>query len=82
MATKVKMEFISDGFRQILESQGVADVCEQAGQSIAAKAGDGFEYFPAHLNYGGGRTGGFVNATTYEAMLSEAIDKSLTRAVG
>jgi len=76
------MEFISDGFKQILESQEVADVCETVGNEIAERAGDGFEYFAAHLNYGGGRTGGFVDATTYAAMMSEAVDKSLTKAVG
>ena len=81
MATKVRIELNSDGFREILNSQAVADLCADVGNGIAQRAGDGFAYFPATLNYGGGRVGGFVNATTYEAMEAEARDKTLTKAV-
>lgn len=81
MATKVRIELNSEGFREILNSQAVADLCKEVGESIASKAGEGFAYFPTHLNYGGGRVGGFVRGTDDESMAAEATDKVLTKAV-
>ena len=77
----IRFEFISDGWREILNSADVAALVEDTGNRIAERAGDGFEYKPQRLKYGGGRVGGFVVANTYEAMEEEATDKVLTRAV-
>lgn len=77
----VRIQFVSDGWRTILNSQEVADLVNDIGRGIAEAAGDGFEYRAARLGYGGGRVGGFVGATTYEAMLAQAEDKALTKAV-
>ena len=77
----VRIQFISEGWRKILNSQEVADLVNGIGQNIASAAGPGFEYRAARLGYGGGRVGGFVSSTTYEAMLAQATDKALTKAV-
>lgn len=77
----VTIEHYSDGWRQILCSQGVKSLVDSAGEAMAARAGDGFAYTPAYLNYGGGRVGGFVSAKTYAAMRAEARDKALSMAV-
>lgn len=81
MATKVHIENVSRGWREILNSAPVRALVDEAGRQIAQRAGEGFEYFPAFLNYGGGRVGGYVHATTPEAMLAQAEDKALERAV-
>ena len=77
----IRIEFISDGWRQILNSQAVADVVNDAGQKIAQRAGEGFVYKPQKLHYGGGRVGGFISAQTIEARRAEATSKTLTKAV-
>lgn len=77
----VRIQFVSEGWRKILNSQSVANLVNDIGHGIAEGAGDGFEYRAARISYGGGRVGGFVNATTYEAMLAQATDKALTKAV-
>ncbi|MBW3077691.1 hypothetical protein [Bifidobacterium simiiventris] len=83
MATKVRMQFNSAGFRQILNSQPVANLIGQQAQRIKTAAGDGFEVDgPRPMNYGGGRMGAFVTAVTHQARTAEARDKTLTRAVG
>jgi hypothetical protein len=81
MAKKIRIELVSAGFREILCSQEVADLCRDTGEKIAARAGAGFKYDPMMLNYGGGRQGGFVVADTYEAQLSQATDKVMEAAL-
>lgn len=81
MAKQIEIEHLSEGWREILNSAAVQSLCDEVGAQIAAKAGEGFVYTPQTLGYGGGRAGGFVTATTYEAMLAEAQDKALSSAV-
>lgn len=82
MATKVRIELVSDGIRKLLMSQPIADECEKAAEKIAARAGDGFEVLPLkQLRFGGGRVGYAVHADTYEAKLEEAENKTLSKAV-
>lgn len=96
MATKIRLEFIGKGFREILMSQNCADVCAEAGQGIATRATAaipyegalGYEYQPAVLGYGGGRAGGYVAAKRdpdgnldFLTLLAEANQKTLTKAV-
>lgn len=82
MATKVRIELISDGIRELLCSQPIAAECEKAAEGIAARAGDGFEVLPLRqMGFGGGRIGYAVKTDTYEACIAEAEDKVLSKAV-
>lgn len=85
MPTKVRIEMNHDGWRELLSSEAIAREVDRAGQRIAAEAGDGWEYRRAMLGYGGGRVGGFVSSTHdaagYAALLDEATNKTLTKAV-
>lgn len=78
----VRIELLTDGIRQLLNSAEVSAECEKAARKLAAAAGDGFEVSSAwKANFGGGRIAYTVSAATYEAKLSEAEDKVLTKAV-
>lgn len=90
----VKIEFNSEGFRQILLSSGVQGVVEDATNQITARANanltvsssEGYEgdvlESPRMSGYGnGGRWVGFVRALDYKTMADEAENKSLSRAV-
>ena len=82
MATKIKLEFIDKGFQEIINSPGVAALTQSAAQSIAARAGDGFEwstYKTRGLRYD--RTAAVVKAANYKARRAEATDKALSKAV-
>ena len=82
MATKIRIELNHDGIRQLLMSQPIANECRKAAEEIAARAGDGFEVLQAkELGFGGGRVGYAVYTDTYEARVSEAEDKALSKAV-
>lgn len=82
MATKVRIELLSDGIRELLCSQPIANECEKAAERIAARAGDGFEVLPLRqMGFGGGRIGYAVKTDTYEACIAEAEDKVLSKAV-
>lgn len=90
----IELEFDSEGFRQILMSEGVKSVVQNATDQIAARANgnltdggsEGYEgdvlASPRMSGYGsGGRWVGFVRALDYKAMADEAENKSLSRAV-
>ena len=82
MATKVKIELNHDGIRELLMSQPIAKECEKAAEGIASRAGDGFEVSELRkMGFGGGRVGYTVRTATFEARLSEAEDKALSKAV-
>lgn len=89
MATKIRLEFKSEGFREILMSENMAQVCDTAGTRIAERAttmipyegSEGYSYGRARLNYGGGRMGGYVSCDDFLARLAEANQKVLTKAV-
>ncbi len=85
---QVRIEFNSEGFRQILLSQGCHDVVTQYTEEIAAKAnannqrgGEGFKASTQVGGYGGGRWIGFVGMTDKKSMIAESEDKALTRAL-
>ena len=80
--SSIRIEFVSQGFHDILVSQPVADLVDSTGKRVASRAGDGFGYRHRIGNYGGGRVIGLVTADTMEARESEATGKTLTRAVG
>lgn len=84
----VRLVFNSDGFRQILQSDGVHDLVQQTAEEIAEKAnanntrgGQGFEARTQIGGYGGGRYIGFVTAADNKAKIAESEDKALTRAL-
>ena len=79
MAVKIRIEHVSDGWAQIFLSDGMNAVVDEAGERIAGEAGDGFEYSPAQKNRF--TAAGFVSSTTHASAVSEAIDKTLTKAV-
>ena len=82
MATKVRIELLSDGIHDLLVSRPIANECEKAANKIASSAGDGFEVLPAReMGFGGGRVGYAVHAESYEAKEAEATDKVLSKAV-
>ena len=82
MTTKVRIELLSDGIRELLMSAPIAAEGEKAAEMIAARAGDGFVVLPMRqMGFGGGRVGYAVKAETDEAKLAEAEDKVLSKAV-
>jgi len=79
MASKVRIEFISAGFKQCLQqSQGIVTAKVDA---VAAAAGDGFNARVIQGGFGGGRPVGFVSADTAKARKAEAKDKVLSKAL-
>ena len=88
MATNIRLEFISDGFKQNLESDGVRELVQETADNIKDRAnanntrgGQGFESNVIQGNYGGGRWIGFVKSTDRESDIAESEDKALTGAV-
>lgn len=84
----IRLVFNSDGFRQILQSDGVHDLVQQTAEEIAEKAnanntrgGQGFEARTQIGGYGGGRYIGFVTTSDNKAKIAESEDKALTRAL-
>ena len=82
MATKVRIELLSDGIHDLLCSAPIGAECEKAAETVAARAGDGFIVLPMRqMGFGGGRIGYAVKTDTYEACIAEAEDKVLSKAV-
>lgn len=84
---KVRIEFISEGFREILTSQGTKQLIDTTAQEIADRANansglaDGFQPDTIEGRYGGGRYIGFVSTATKEAKKAEAENGALTGAI-
>lgn len=75
---RTRIRFDYAGFNAVRRSEAVrADLAARA-ERIAAAAGPGFET-KATLNPG--RAGVLVYAETYDAMVAEAENKALTRAI-
>lgn len=87
MSAEINIEFISNGFRQILFSDGVKEVVTSAAEAIQneANAGvtdsEGFSMNVRGIGYGGGRWGAFVSAKDQKANAAESENQVLTRAV-
>lgn len=77
----VRIEFLQEGWHEIVNSSAVKAMVDDAGRKIAATAGDGFVYEPVYLARTWQRPGGIVAADSYEARSHEATSKVLTRAV-
>lgn len=88
MATEVKIEFNSDGFRQILMSDGVRSLVQDVVTDIqtrananVSEASSGYSGTVWAGGYGGGRWVGSVTTTDKASIIAEAEDKALTKAV-
>ena len=85
MSTKI--EFISQGFKDILFSPGTKELIQGISDDIRDRAnqdmptGEGFESKVQAGGYGGGRYIGFVKTATNEAALEESENMTLTKAV-
>lgn len=86
---EIKIEFNSDGFKQLLNSDGVRAMVQSKAEEICARANanvggietDGYKTTVMQGNYGGGRWIAHVQAADYAAAVAEAENKSLTKAV-
>lgn len=76
MATRI--EFISEGFRQILNLPETEQLVLSEAQAIAERAGEGFE---AHSRKAGTRFIAFAGTTDEQSCIAEAENKVLSRAV-
>lgn len=86
MSTRIV--FNSEGFREILLSEGCHNLVTSVTEEIAEKAnanndrgGNGFNASTQVGGYGGGRWIGFVTATDNKAAAAQSEDQALTRAL-
>lgn len=84
----IRLQFNSNGFKQILLSEGCHNLVEATASQICEKAnanntrgGDGFRATTQVGGYGGGRWIGFVTATDAKASAAQSEDKALTGAL-
>lgn len=83
---EARIVFDSEGFRQILLSEGCQELVQSVTEEIRdkANANAGFEGFDSSVQvggYGGGRWIGFVTAQDKKASAAESEDQALTRAL-
>lgn len=79
MGAKLVIEHNSEGWIEIFKSEGMQAVVDQAGERIAAEAGEDFSYSQAQNNRY--TVAGFVGSDNYNGAYLEATDKVLTKAV-
>lgn len=77
---KIKLEFVDEGFKEILKSQGVADCVIKETVAIKQRAGDLYES-EIVWGYGGTRWVGFVHNINSLGAEDEAENKTLSKAV-
>ena len=80
MATEVKLEFINEGFREILRGAPVAQVVDEVTASILARAGAGYKSH-SFIGWYGSRYIGVVETGDFESRLDQAKNKTLQTAV-
>lgn len=79
MATKVRIEFIGKGWRECLFDQRCKALVYTTADSLAARAGDGYESVHFIGDFGGGRPVGLVKTGTQEAREDQARNKTLNK---
>lgn len=79
----IRIEFISQGFQDILFSDGCQQVVQETAEGIAdrANANSGLDTFASSTVKAGTRWIGFAKATDEAANKAEAEEKALTRAL-
>ena len=63
MGARVRLEFVSNGFHEVINQPGVGAAVRSAAQGIANKAGHGATVRMFRGNYGGGRPVAVVRVT-------------------
>jgi len=92
MAKQIRLEFLSEGFKEILTGAGVQNLVSEATQKTRAQANanaageldeesEGFSAKTWLGGFGGGRWVGSVSTTDHSTMVAEAENKALSRAV-
>lgn len=88
MGKQIRIKFNSDGFKQILKSDGVKSLVTDETKTIADRANgniegdsEGFSTDVIYGGYGGGRWVGFVSTTDLASMQAESENKALSKAV-
>lgn len=83
-----RIVFNSDGFRQLLLSDGVRELVQSTAEEICDRAngnntrgGEGFVVRTQVGGYGGGRYVAFVSSTDKNSFIAESEDKALTGAL-
>ena len=79
----VRIEFNSEGFRQIFNSDGCEELVRNTAEGIAerANANSGLDSFRASTVKAGTRWIGFASTTDKASMIAESEDKALTGAI-
>lgn len=78
MSGKIEIEFVDQGFIDVLTSDGTYSLLQELAEGIASRAGDGFS---AELLRGTTRWNAVVHSDDLEAAQREAEDKVLSTAV-
>ncbi len=89
MAVKLdRMQWNSDGFKEVLESEEVRNLIESEARKFQSKANannsrdsEGYEVITEKSTYGGGRWVSRVKSIDREADIAESEDKALSRAL-
>ena len=90
MSTQIRIEFNSDGFKELLCSDGIQGVVESAATGIQTRANANANLSENSTGYymrtvqgsSAGRWLGFVGATDHETLVAESEYQALTKAVG
>lgn len=84
----MNIEFFSNGFKEILMSEGMKNLIQDETEKIQSKANnrlseesEGFKTKVYQGNYGGGRWVGKVSTSDYQSMIAESENKILSEAV-
>jgi hypothetical protein len=77
----VRVEMDSAGFKAILSGPEVEGLLRKHAEAIAAAAGPGHVVDIIQGGYGGGRKVAIIATDTVDAMIAEATDRNLTRAL-
>lgn len=77
MPKKIRIEFNSAGFREILVGSSVGELVKSTASDLAARAGEGYMSSTMYGGFGGGRIIGFVTTDSYEAMKDNAENGTL-----
>lgn len=77
--SKVVIELNSDGIRELLKDDGIAEICRQQAEEVASKAGEG--YGVESRSYAE-RSGYAVVAQTKEAYKDNLKNNTLLKALG
>lgn len=76
----VTLEFNDAVFHDILNGMEITALCDRKAYQISRLAGENFHAKQWHSNMKGGRAASLVVPSNYQGMISEATEKTLTKA--